>query len=184
MHHVPHDGPPRLRGHGALIGAVDTTIRVEKVGKSRSATIDKANDGGEGISIGFDLVSVELSVDEDGVATTAPVVDPLDGPASKSASSRKLSDRQRLALETLQDLCLDGKSLPASFGLPSDIRAVSTGRWRDELFTRGVLDPQAKNPRQDFIRLKGALQARHLAAEREDLVWNVARQTVAGGRSA
>jgi hypothetical protein len=69
IHHMPHDGD-RMRGHGALLGAMDTTLHVCKSGASRSATVVKANDSEEGESIAFDLESIQIG--EDG--TTAPVV--------------------------------------------------------------------------------------------------------------
>jgi RecA-family ATPase len=47
VHHIPHDSD-RLRGHGALLGAVDTTLSVSRNGNLRSATVIKANDSEEG----------------------------------------------------------------------------------------------------------------------------------------
>ena len=47
LHHVPHESD-RMRGHGNLLGAVDTTIRVEKGIVHRTATVIKANDAHEG----------------------------------------------------------------------------------------------------------------------------------------
>ena len=52
-------------------------------------------------------------------------------------------------------------------------RAVKVATWREALFSRGVLDREAKNPREDFARIKRALLARHLAGERDGLVWAV-----------
>ena len=81
VHHVPHFAPDRMRGHGALIGAVDTSILVEKTADgNRIASVKKANDGPDDAAIGFDLESVTLAVDDEtGAETTAPVVVPLDG---------------------------------------------------------------------------------------------------------
>ena len=47
VHHMPHDGD-RMRGHGALLGAMDTTLHVIKSASGRSATVVKANDSGRG----------------------------------------------------------------------------------------------------------------------------------------
>lgn len=180
VHHIPTDGTQRLRGHGALLGAVDTTIGVAKFPTHRTATVDKQNDGEEGETVAFTLESVEIApANDDEEATTAPVVVAFAGPIATVAASRKLSDRQRNALETLADLCLDGQPLPPSFALPNDIRAVDVSRWREELFTRGFLDKEAKNPRSDFHRLKESLCARHLIAQKENLVWKVTKSAVA-----
>lgn len=55
LHHIPIDGQQRMRGHGALLGACDTTVSVEKHDTIRSATIDKQNDGDEGERVTFAL---------------------------------------------------------------------------------------------------------------------------------
>src|SRR5215471_11623196 len=38
VHHMPQDGAERLRGHGALLGAMDTTIHVEP-GEVKTTTL-------------------------------------------------------------------------------------------------------------------------------------------------
>ena len=168
VHHVPIDAGERLRGHGALLGALDTTINVEKLASGlRTATVIKANDSEEGEKVAFTLESVEI-----GPETTAPVVVPLDGEPPRQAPTRKLPARYKLALESVTDLIADkGTPVPAAFGLPGIVRAVSVTDWRDELFARGVLDKDAANPREDFRRIKANLQARHLVAERDLVVW-------------
>lgn len=76
VHHIPHDGE-RMRGHGALLGAVDTTLAVTSAGHQRSARVVKANDSAEGESVAFTIESVEIGND----GTTAPVAVPvIDSP--------------------------------------------------------------------------------------------------------
>jgi AAA domain len=76
LHHVPQDAD-RLRGHGALLGALDATVSVAKHDGHRTATVIKANDGGiEGEHVDFTLTSVEVGRDNEGFDTTAPVVIP------------------------------------------------------------------------------------------------------------
>jgi len=53
------------------------------------------------------------------------------------------------------------------------VRAVQVSEWREEMFRRGALNKEAKNPRSDFRRLKLSLQSRYLISERDDLVWAV-----------
>jgi len=177
LHHIPADGTKRLRGHGALLGACDTTIRVEKVGSFRAATTDKANDGPEGEQIVFDLESVELHHDtETSITTDAPVVIPHDGDLPHQPARRKLSDRQKLALDALTEIVVEqGQPAPADFKLPMDVRVVERTQWHDELTRRGVLDTDAANPRADFKRLRDQLQSRRLIAERNSLIWSTSR---------
>ena len=99
IHHIPIDGTERLRGHGALLGAMDTTISVVKQADGvRTATVAKSNDSEEGEGVAFTLDSVVIGEDADGNVTTAPVVVPVRGwtapatpkiwTASKSGSDR------------------------------------------------------------------------------------------------
>ncbi len=94
VHHTPQEGPERLRGHGALLGAMDSTVNVEKLTDGlRTATVVKANDSEEGEAISFTLESVVIGTDDEGQNTTAPVVvqaDHVPNPKSRPKWSRGL----------------------------------------------------------------------------------------------
>jgi hypothetical protein len=167
VHHMPHDGD-RMRGHGALLGAMDTTLHVEKSGSGRTAKVVKANDSEEGETIAFDLESVEI--DEDG--TTAPVVIPIDVPTRKASPARRLTAGQKLALEALIETVLtSGRPAPPDFDLPANINIVPIESWRQEMERRDVIESTDSNPRQTFKRLKEGLAARGLIGIREGSVW-------------
>ena len=51
------------------------------------------------------------------------------------------------------------------------LRAVNISSWREELFSRGVLDRDAASPREGLKRVKNSLHARRLIGIRDDLVW-------------
>ena len=57
VHHIPH-AADRLRGHGALLGAVDTSVSVSNSGTFRTAKVVKANDAEESESVTFTIESV------------------------------------------------------------------------------------------------------------------------------
>jgi hypothetical protein len=102
IHHVPHE-QNRMRGHGALLAACDTTIKIEKCGDIRTATVEKNNDGEEGEAVAFKLESQELGKDPDtGQMTTAPVVRPTDQP-TYSADKPKLSKNQTTMFSLLHE---------------------------------------------------------------------------------
>jgi hypothetical protein len=158
VHHIPADGTPRLRGHGVMLGSFDTTICVEKQGDVRTATLDKANDGLDEGRIAFELHSVTIApADGDDPETTAPVVMAAETPARPPAD-QKLPERYRLALDALRDTMFDNKPVPI-------------GLWRAELLKRGIVDKDAKNPRENFRRIKIKLQALTRLGERDGLVW-------------
>ncbi len=173
IHHIPIDGSERMRGHGALLGAMDTTISVVKAAAGRTATVVKANDSEEGERVAFTLESVPIGQDAEGTQTTAPVIVPQDISAAQlRPTPRKLSDRNKLALAALVDTTITlGEPAPARLQLPAGINVVQLDQWRDALFKRNVLDRSSANPRKDFIRIREALASRLLIGMQENTVW-------------
>lgn len=177
IHHCGVEGS-RPRGHTSLTGAADAQIAVKRDAGNIVATLEWMKDGAEGATIVSRLDVVTVGTDDDGDEITTCVIEPVEGdavPATTTAPKRKLSDRQKLALDALGGCVLDqGKDVPAAFGLPSGVKAVPIEVWRTELFARGVLDHDAPSPREDYRRVKTSLQARQLIGERDGLVWKAA----------
>jgi hypothetical protein len=172
VHHCGVEGT-RPRGHTSLTGAVDAQLAVKRDSAGNIVvTVEWMKDGPEGETIVSHLEPVEVGVDRDGDPITSCIITPVDGAAARPVTNRKLSDRQRMALEVLADCANDrGAPPPDTFGLPAGLVAIKVGEWRDELYSRGVLDREAKNPREDFRRIKNGLQARKLIGERDGLLW-------------
>ncbi len=172
VHHVPLDGGDRLRGHGALLGAMDTTISVVKgADGTRTATVVKANDSEEGEGVAFTLESVEIGEDSDGNPTTAPLVVPAERGARTKPPPRKLSPKDELAVRTLNDLIAEqGVTPSATWGLPSGIKVVSTKVWQAALRSGGVLNED--DDRQTFWKMKDGLKAKNLVGERDGMIWS------------
>lgn len=165
IHHSPADGSQRPRGHTTLLAAVDTSIGVEKIREVRVAKVHKQNDGIEGEELGFTLQSIEIADD----GTTAPVVVEANAPERSKKGARQLSDRDKNALRLLTELSKEQRQSMTD-GHPN-VRAVDVDVWRRELFDRGVLDAQKKNPRSDFQRVRNKLKERGLADERGGQIW-------------
>ncbi|MBR0797306.1 AAA family ATPase [Bradyrhizobium jicamae] len=104
VHHIPHDSE-RLRGHGSLLGAVDTTLSVSNSGDVRSAKVVKANDSEEGEAVSFKIEGIEISRD----GTTAPVAIPCEARPAEPRK-QKLTANQQTMLGILQDAGRDGLS--------------------------------------------------------------------------
>lgn len=166
VHHMPHE-TDRMRGHGALLGAMDTTIHVTKGSGARTATVVKANDSEEGESVAFTLESVVIGTD----GTTAPVVVPLDSALAKP-SGRPMKPEDKLALEALDEVLISGgTAAPGALGLPGDIRVASVDAWRNELYRRDIVDKSRSNPPQQFKRIWERLAAMHAIGLRDGVVW-------------
>lgn len=172
VHHCGIDAT-RPRGHTSLAGAVDAQIAVKRdAADNIVVTVERMKDGPEGDSLLSRLEVIDVGHDRDGDAITSCVVAPVEGEAAVTTSTRKLSDRQRLALEALADVAADrGKPPPQSLGLPGGLQAIALTEWRDALYSRAVLDKEAKSPREDFRRVRNALQTRRLIGVHDDLVW-------------
>jgi hypothetical protein len=173
VHHCGVDGT-RPRGHTSLTGAADAQLATTRDAAGNIVvTVEAMKDGPEGEVIVSRLEIVEVGTDSDGEIITSCIVMPVEGGAVRPPTNRKLSDRQRLALDALANCAADrGKPPPEEFGLPLGLLAGTVSEWRDELYSRGVLDREAKNPREDFRRLRNQLAARRLIGERDGLVWN------------
>jgi hypothetical protein len=175
VHHCGVDGT-RPRGHTSLTAAADCQLATTRDAVGNIVvTVEAMKDGPEGDSIVSKLDRVELGTDCDGEAITSCVVVPVEGSAAKPAIKRKLSDRQRLALDALINVAADrGQSPPAEFGLPAGLRAVTIDELRDELYARGVIDRDASNPREALAQIRQSLARRGLIGERNGFVWSAA----------
>jgi hypothetical protein len=172
IHHCGIEGT-RPRGHTSLTGAADAQLAVKRQGDIVTVTVEWMKDGAEGDIVVSRLKRVIVGQDEDGDDVWTCIVEPVD-PAEVAANkpTRKLSDRQRLALDALGECVLAaGQPAPTSFGLPAGIRVAKAEAWRDELLARAVLDSDGKNPRQDWKRLRQELAARRLIGDRDGMVW-------------
>lgn len=172
IHHSGVDST-RPRGHTSLTAAADVQISVKRGGADEViATLEFAKDMPEGAEIVSRLHSVRIGTDDDGDPITSCVVVPADPTAPRPNTTRKLSDRQRLALDAFDECAARvGKPAPLSLELPAGIIAVPSEAWREELYVRSVLDRDAASPREDYRRLRNSLQARRLIGVRDDLVW-------------
>ena len=172
VHHCGIDAS-RPRGHTSLSAAVESQLAVTRASTGEViVTLELAKDFAEGTEIVSRLERVELGVDADGDPITSLVVLPTDASAARRATSRQLSDRQRLALAALDECAVtDSKPAPANLQLPAGIVVVQLSAWREELYRKGVLDRDAKSPREEFKRVRNSLQARNLIGIRDDLVW-------------
>lgn len=181
IHHIPQDGNVRLRGHGALLGALDTTIALEKTGTVRTASIIKDNDGAEDQRIAFDLKGVVLSTDTiSEQETTAPVVVPADAPPPAKVSRAKLPQGTRMLLTTLSDMLADRGRTIRPFPSGPEVKAVERGILRTEFFSRWPTDgdtpeKQAEAKRKQFARSERDAIARNAIVARdvsgETLIW-------------
>jgi AAA domain len=167
LHHIPIEGSERMRGHGALLGAMDTTISVVKADTIRTATVMKANDSEEGERVTFTLKSVPIG--QDGDATTAPVVEPVENPPSTSVKSEKLPKAAQIALRALiEALDEHGEPAPASNHIPHGAKIVNVSTWRKQAYLRGISTSEEDRAKQQAFKRA----SEHLIAAKRVGIWD------------
>jgi hypothetical protein len=171
-HHQPAE-KERMRGHGALLGAMDTTIHITKTAAGRLAEVVKSSDHEEGQRIAFSLKSTTIGQDEHGDPITAPVVveEALAGIAPKKKA--ELPAAAKVAINALQEAVDDlGVIPPASSHIPAMVKAVTMQQWRDYAYRLGVSGSDEPASRQKaFNRAMAALQSAHAIGVWEPHVW-------------
>jgi hypothetical protein len=172
VHHVPVDAQ-RLRGHGLLLAANDTTVHVEKTAACRSATVDKANDGPEGERVAFTLSSVTLDVDEaTGETTTAPAVVPVDNMSAEALRPARLPKAAQTALRALHEAATDvGTVPPASNHIPQGLRVVTADQWRQYAYRMGISTGEERAKQQAFKRATEYLIAGQYVGAWDNQYW-------------
>jgi hypothetical protein len=171
VHHTGKDTSRGSRGSTVLPFATDTVIEIMREPGSDLATaqINKQRDGATGPILNFILKVIELGTDADGDRITSCVIEATD-----QKPARRMTDRQRRALDVLNNILADhGKPAPEAKHYPAGAAVVPIDLWRECLTSAGVLDKDASNPRQDFKRLKDQLTERGLVGEWNRLIWAV-----------
>lgn len=142
IHHMPKESES-MRGHGALLGAADTTILVTKLATSRTAAVVKANDSEEGAQLAFTLESVTVGADGQ---TTAPVVVPAEATVQlEPPPEERLSPNQRTMFTLLHEagpvgLTTDDWNAKAREAGIGTRRAATLVDLRSALKSRGLVN--------------------------------------------
>jgi len=100
IHHSGKDAARGMRGSTALLGAVDTSVRVSKLESTVTMATEKQKDAEPADDMAFEMVSVALIDD------TSVVMQAAKAP-EKKARGVKLSEPQKIALQALRNLCVE-----------------------------------------------------------------------------
>lgn len=136
VHHLGKDESRGARGHNSLRAALDTEIELSVSGKTRIATVTKQRDWPEGDKYAFELVAVDLGIDQDGDLVTSCVIEVSDVPIHKP-QERPLSGVARVAATALKETILaQGETMPETSSIPRGVRAVRIEHWRERFILR------------------------------------------------
>lgn len=149
IHHGRKDGGD-LRGSGALAGAADLIVRVDKgTGADPGvATIEAAKDDADGRSFGFRLHRVSLGADDDGDPRWTCVAQPAEAPASQPT---KLPKAAAAVLAILAELVAAEGAAPTGVAT-GGARAIRDARLREECDSRRVSAAEKATDRARSVR--------------------------------
>jgi len=172
-HHQPVDGKERMRGHGALLGAVDTTIHVTNKDGMRLAEVVKSSDHEEGQRVGFALKSVIIDQDDGyGDPVTAPVVVEEIAPSTKATKRVvRVPKNATLALNALRGAVADCGQRVANDHVPGGVQVVTLDQWRTYAFRRGLGGEEANSRKKAFTRASECLAGSGLVGIWEPYAW-------------
>jgi len=174
IHHVPVDRSDRMRGHGSVLGAVDTTIRINKESGVVQVGIDIAKDLVDKPAFAFTFKSVVVVTDDNGNETTAPVLVPTETTPTRAARREaRLPKASKIALSALREAIDELGSVPAaSSHIPTNVRTVTLEQWRTYAYRRGVSPSETARARQmAFQRAGQHLVAEHHVGTWDELYW-------------
>ena len=174
VHHSPKGGDTP-RGHSALNGDADVTIRVTLEGDSQRVigTFMKNRNGPSGVRLQFEIHPVELGADEDGDQMTAPIAKE-DEPGLMREERVRLSPTELRAKSMLADVTIRyGKPLPQD-GWHPPLLGVSELEWQDECEARRLSAAETEGDRRKvFRRTFKVLLEKRVVAARNERVWIV-----------
>jgi AAA domain len=173
---IGHTGKDESKGErGSNARKADVDLQIQITGDIiKTATVTKANDQPEGVLTGFKLEPYNFGQDEDGDTFQTFILSPEILAGEHTQHTRRLTDKQTLAMRALADVVLSqGRDPPPEYRLPTGVKAVAEEAWKEELFRSNVLKRESGNPWARFNELRNALAARNLIGSRDDWVWPV-----------
>jgi hypothetical protein len=173
IHHGRKDGGD-TRGSGALAGAADLIVKVERgaKGEPNRAEVQAAKDEVDGTVLGFRLRTVELECNGEAEPRRTCVAEEAE--SNERPSGPKVPPAARRALQFLCDLILaEGAELPQGPGYPSTVlRGVQENRWREQCDSRRLSTSEdAKNRARVFRAAFQQLRDLGHVAAQDGWVW-------------
>lgn len=184
VHHGTKNGDsPGPRGSGALVGAADLVVKVErgKDGSPHRATVEAAKDDADGAAFAFTLRVAELAATGGAPPRVTCVAQEVEAALPSPVSG--LPPQARDALAFLRDvIATEGEVLPTGPGFPTGLRGVLEVRWREECETRRLSTAEKPEDRKrTFRNAFKLLRERQVVAARDGLVWIAADGEDRGG---
>jgi hypothetical protein len=110
VHHSGKDAGKGARGSTAIKGRVDVEIEVIRCDNGREASVSKLRDQEDGAAFGFKLLTIPLSMDDEGEVIDSCVVEHSDEPVVRDKKAKGAV--QRMVLDAVRDMYDLGGVMP------------------------------------------------------------------------
>ena len=172
IHHSGKDSSRGARGSSAILGAVDASMRIERVGETISLTVEKQKDAEMLAPMWMNSVAVDISGDALGLDTETSLVLERTEQGPKEKTSQGLRPAQRLVLDALAEALLkNGERSPGGENYPSGVNVVSEAAWRQIALAQTISTGNPDAERKAFARAADALIQRKIVGKWGNLVW-------------
>jgi hypothetical protein len=172
IHHTGKDASKGLRGHSALLGAVDTSIEISREGGVITAEAKKQRDMETGQTFSYTLQPVTLGQDQDGDDVRSCVVQPTDAPVKRAP---KLTGQAAIAMQAFGDALAHHGVIKTGDMFPPNRQCVPLERWREYCDRLSLSSGEtATAKRTAFFKAKAALQEKGVVCVVDDYAWRVA----------
>jgi len=172
IHHSGKDNSRGARGSSAILGAVDASMKIERVGETVSLVVEKQKDAEMMDPIWMNTVSVEVTTDQLGLdIETSLVLDRTDqGPTG--GGTKGLRPAQKAVLDALTEaLVRHGQSSPGGENYPSGVTVVQESAWRQIALATSISTGNPDAERKAFSRAAEVLIQKKIVAKWQNLVW-------------
>ena len=172
IHHSGKDSSRGARGSSAILGAVDASMRIERVGETISLTVEKQKDAEMMAPLWMNSVAVDISGDALGLDIETSLVLERSEQGPKEKNSQGLRPAQRLVLDALAEALLkNGERSPGGENYPSGVNVVSEAAWRQIALAQTISTGNPDAERKAFARAADALIQRKIVGKWGNLVW-------------
>lgn len=174
IHHSGKDSSRGARGSSAILGAVDASMKVERVGETVSLVVEKQKDAEMMDPIWMNTISVEVETDALALeAETSLVLDRTDqGPTG--GEIKGLRPAQKAVLDALVEaLIRHGEDSPGGDNYPSGVTVVQEANWRSVALAKSISTGNPDAERKAFSRAADVLLQKKVVAKWGNLVWKV-----------
>ena len=173
IHHSGKDSSRGARGSSSMLGAVDASMRVERMGETVSLTVEKQKDAEMQDPIWFNTVSVEVETDALGLEADTSLVFTRTTQAPIN-NGKAMKPATKAVYDALLDAIIThGKPSPGGEHYPAGVQVIEERQWRETALNKTISTGNADAERKAFSRAAKQIQDKNLVGKWDKYVWRV-----------